>query len=663
MLAISLKALKITDYIYMRCHCSSIHGFTETLSQPVPIWHKTVLIACYLLSLGSVYGETRYSVTDIGFSLGSAGYIQANAINNKGTVVGYYTRSGSPTRRAFLYNGGTLTDIGVISEAETGGQSVTNTPSGIVKLPPPESAAEANAINDADQIVGISTTQSGEFNAFLYSNGQMTDIDALSGTHGGIAKAINCAGQIAGCSGLIGVIWKDRAMSDIGSLGGSLTHVNAINSSGQVTGYSWVEDFTPFHAFLYSEKRMIDLGTLGGKASAGNGINDMGQVVGYADISENVKRHAALFSGGVVIDLGTLGGPQSEALGINNEGLIVGTSYSTAVGGVRAFIYSGGQMQDLNTLVDLESSGIERLHEAVAINDLGQIICSGTGRRGTSAFLLTPLDNSNKQSRLSAFSLRATAGSGDQTLIVGFVIAGAPQSVLLRGVGPALSNFGVASPLSDPKIAVFRDNSIMASNDDWGNAYMMPSIVAAEMFGGAYPLTDNSKDAALVTEFQPGNYTFHVSATNSERGIALAEIYETEAGPSFLHGLSGRANVGVGDEVTIAGFAIVGTAPRRILVRVLGPSLSSQGVQGVLADPAMTVFSGSTPIARNDDWGTSGNAIAAALAATKVGLPTLPTGSKDAALFLLLQPGVYTVVVTGIGDATGVGLIEIYDIE
>jgi hypothetical protein len=119
-----------------------------------------------------------------------------------------------------------------------------------------------------------------------------------------------------------------------------------------------------------------------------------------------------------------------------------------------------------------------------------------------------------------------------------------------------------------------------------------------------------------------------------------------------------------GSGVLIAGFVIGGNATKMVLIRGDGPTLSTFGVTGVLADPVITVYSGTTVVATNAGWGT-GTSTAAQLSAafSLVGAFPLPTGSKDSALLLTLAPGAYTVVVTSASSSTGVALIEVYDMQ
>ena len=127
--------------------------------------------------------------------------------------------------------------------------------------------------------------------------------------------------------------------------------------------------------------------------------------------------------------------------------------------------------------------------------------------------------------------------------------------------------------------------------------------------------------------------------------------------------LSTRAFVGTGGDILIPGIVVAGTAPKTILVRAVGPGLSQFGVTGVLADPRVSLFQGSSLLASNDDWEANPDRAAIDVATTQVGAFALQPRSKDAALLVTLRPGSYTVQVSGVGGATGVALVEVYALE
>jgi hypothetical protein len=123
----------------------------------------------------------------------------------------------------------------------------------------------------------------------------------------------------------------------------------------------------------------------------------------------------------------------------------------------------------------------------------------------------------SEQGRLSNLAVRTFAGTGDQTLIVGFAIAGAAstaKSLLVRGLGPALATFSVPNYTPDPSLRIFRGAELTGANDDWGGD---PAVSDAAASVGAFPLADrSSKDAAaLLPQAPPSTYTVHVAGAGT----------------------------------------------------------------------------------------------------------------------------------------------------
>lgn len=122
-----------------------------------------------------------------------------------------------------------------------------------------------------------------------------------------------------------------------------------------------------------------------------------------------------------------------------------------------------------------------------------------------------------------------------------------------------------------------------------------------------------------------------------------------------LLNISTRAKVGTGDRVLIAGFTIVGTGPKKVVVRAIGPSLKNAGIDDSLGDPVLELHDGTGAlIASNDDWR---DAQRAELEEAHLA----PTDDHESALILTLDPGAYTAIVRGAGDTGGVAVVEVYD--
>jgi len=163
-----------------------------------------------------------------------------------------------------------------------------------------------------------------------------------------------------------------------------------------------------------------------------------------------------------------------------------------------------------------------------------------------------------------------------------------------------------------------------------------------------------------------GAYTAQVTGASNDTGIALAEVYDATVSGSYtlsstrLINISARVNVGTGGNVLIAGFVIGGSTSKTVLVRASGPALVPFGVTGVLPDPQLQIFSGSTLLGSNTGWGGN-NQISSAAASVGAFAWTNPA-SGDSAALVTLPPGAYTAQVSGASGDTGVALVEVYDV-
>jgi hypothetical protein len=184
---------------------------------------------------------------------------------------------------------------------------------------------------------------------------------------------------------------------------------------------------------------------------------------------------------------------------------------------------------------------------------------------------------------------------------------------------------------------------------------------------GTFPWNSpTSHDSALATQLAAGGYTAQVAGQSGDTGVALAEVYDATPAGTFtassprLTSLSARVQVGTGGNVLIAGFAIGGGSAVTVLVRASGPALVPLGVTGVLPDPQLQLFGGSTLLVSNFAWG--GNAQIAAEAAAVGTFPWNSAASDDSALLITLPPGSYTAEVSGASGDTGDALVEVYEV-
>lgn len=260
--------------------------------------------------------------------------------------------------------------------------------------------------------------------------------------------------------------------------------------------------------------------------------------------------------------------------------------------------------------------------------------------------------------RLINLSVRAPAGSGAQTLIVGFVVEGT-KSLLLRGIGPTLADYGVSGVLADPQLALYSSSGVqLQKDDDWNGDATLAATFASV---GAFALRTTSRDAALVRTVTSDAFTAQITSATGGSGAALAEIYDTDPTTGGrLTNISARAQVSADADPLIAGFVISGNVPKQVLIRAIGPGLAAHGVDDFLPDPQLELYRDGTRILSNDNWGGS-----AALAAvfSRVGAFSLSDpGSKDAVIVTTLAPGAYTAQVKAATGTAGVALVEVYDV-
>jgi PKD domain len=254
--------------------------------------------------------------------------------------------------------------------------------------------------------------------------------------------------------------------------------------------------------------------------------------------------------------------------------------------------------------------------------------------------------------QLLNLSTRLQVQTGDNALIGGFIIRGSEQKkVVLRGIGPSLN---VPGKLEDPVIQVFNSSNVnIGGNDDWKTDQQNVEST------GLAPTND--RESALVMTLDPGTYTVVMRGKNNGTGIGLVEVYDVGlAANARLANVSSRGLIGVNDNILIGGFfagpqtaAVTG-----VVLRAIGPSLAAFNVPQPMQDPTLEVHNGDGDIvASNDDWQSSQKSDIEA-----VGLA--PNDSRESAILMRnFEPGPYTAIVRGKNNTTGVGLVEIYDVQ
>ena len=197
-------------------------------------------------------------------------------------------------------------------------------------------------------------------------------------------------------------------------------------------------------------------------------------------------------------------------------------------------------------------------------------------------------------------STRMMVSTGDNVLIAGFIVNGTGQKqICVRAIGPSLPLLGA---LQDPVLELHNSSgALVATNDNWRSS-QQSALIAAHMN------PTNDRESALIVSVQGGSsYTAIVRGTGNTTGVALVEAYDLTSGnvTTRLANISTRGKVLTTDNVMIAGFIVLGDSPKRIIMRVRGPSLVVNGtkIPGALADPALELHDGrGALIAQNDNW-------------------------------------------------------------
>ncbi|MEY2509776.1 MAG: large repetitive protein [Verrucomicrobiota bacterium] len=253
-------------------------------------------------------------------------------------------------------------------------------------------------------------------------------------------------------------------------------------------------------------------------------------------------------------------------------------------------------------------------------------------------------------------STRLRAETGEKVMIGGFIITGnIPKAVVLRGLGPSLSRFGLTDLLLDPVLELRgASGNLIFRNDNWKDT-QRTQIEAT----GLQPTDD--RESAIVTTLPPTAYTMILTGKNQTTGIGAVEVYDNnQAIDSELANISTRGFVQTQDKVMIGGFSLgVSKNPTRIAIRGLGPSLAQSGLSNVLADPSLELRDANGALlTANDDW-QSDPVSAAQLTANGLALPN----PKEAGIFTILPGGQFTAILAGTNGGVGIGLVEIYNLK
>lgn len=308
-----------------------------------------------------------------------------------------------------------------------------------------------------------------------------------------------------------------------------------------------------------------------------------------------------------------------------------------------------------NVMTDANGKGSFRTTFALSDTD---VVCNATAT--------DPSGNTSEFSRHPAYlqniSTRAAVGSGDKVLIGGFITDF--SRIIIRGVGPSLEPYGFSNVVADPTLELHNQaGAQIGFNDNWQDNQSQAAVIQEAGLAPAH-------DAESAIEFHDSSINTSTTAVlqgkDQTTGIGVVEAYtdipnDPNSGSGFIPGfanLSSRGFVGTGDNVMIGGFIVGGGSESpRIVVRAIGPSLKAAGVANALSDPVLELHDANGLLMQsNDNWAD----------AQEDDLRTVelaPTDGMESAILRRLGPGAYTAIVRGKDNATGVALVEVYNLR
>lgn len=215
--------------------------------------------------------------------------------------------------------------------------------------------------------------------------------------------------------------------------------------------------------------------------------------------------------------------------------------------------------------------------------------------------------------------------------------------------GSQLAKFGLRNgPIDD-------NNNL---SEKWEALSLVPALDPAAP-NDYFLFVGNDNDFITQSGLQDGTAYAHPSGMEND---SMLLVYRLTL-PGRILNVSSRAQTGAGASAHIAGFVVTGPKPKQLLIRGVGPTLADFGVTGALSDPALLINNAAgQSLFTNDDWGSAANLADLRAANTATGAFALGDGSKDAAVLATFDPGTYLAQVSGVAGATGISLIEIYEV-
>jgi sugar lactone lactonase YvrE len=450
-------------------------------------------------------------------------------------------------------------------------------------------------------------------------------------------------------STLTGIADGNGALVAVG-FGGESVHSDLTASSWATAATGTTQNL---NAIAYGNGRFVAIGMAGTVVTSPDGATwtagQLGSPTDLYGIAYGPLGFVAVGNNGdiFVSPDGALWTPQKSP----TTNLLVHVGYGDGVFVAVGFLGTVLTSADGGVTWTAENSGTAARLDGVALGQDSFVLTGSAGAVVVSA--------AADASRIINLSARSSIDPSN-ILIAGFVVGGSgSKQVLVRGVGPTLSQFGVSPALEQPDLTLYDGSTIEAADIKWGGT---APLTQAFTQVGAFPLPAGSSDTALLLQLEAGGYTAQLAGLNGSTGVGLAELYDADTGTptARMINISARASVGTGGNILIAGFVISGNTPMTVLIRGAGPSLTQFGIASPISTPQLVLYdSANNVLESNSGW--AGSTTLAGIFA-QVGAFKFLAGSADAAMIVTLPPGAYTAEMSGIGGTTGLGLAEIYEV-
>ena len=662
----------------------TVTSFAQNVSFKTPVNFAITGIAPNSVALGDFNGDGKQDLAVANQSSGNVSILLGNGNGSFGAATNFAAGFGSISVAAGDFNGDGKQDLAVanansnnVSILLGNGNGSFGSPINIPVGSNPNSVAVGDFNGDGRQDLAVANFNSGNV-SILLGNG--------NGSFGTATNFVVGSGPTSVAVGdFNGDERQDLAVANANSNNVSILLGNGAGSFGAVTNFAVGSSPNSVTVGDFNGDGRQDLAVANfnsGNVSIllGNGAGSFGTATNFVVGSGPTSVAVGDFNGDGRRDLAVANfNSDSVSILLGNGNGSFGSPTNILVGSRPTSVAAG----------DFSGDGKQDLVVANASSNNLSVLING---------LPTKRDGQVNIEKLSNISTRGRVLTGDNVMIGGFIIEGSESlRVLVRSRGPSMSGapFFITGTLANPLLRLFSGETMIAQNDNWQDAPSCFGFVcegaAAITATGLDPCEPNpgqtgppsncAQESAILITLPPGAYTAIVTGANGGTGVGLVEMFEADASPlSELSNISTRGFVQTGDNVMIAGLIIEASAPKSVLIRARGPSMSGAPffVSGTLANPFLQLFSEQIAIAQNDNWQdtpicSSGFTCAEFTEIIATGLdPCQPNPGQTAsppgcllesAILITLPPGAYTAIVSGLGGITGVGLVEVFEVD